>query len=229
MELSFETNGKAFLGWIDELPGAYIRGKTIAEAKEKLDDEIAAYQAWLGLSLEHETISNECILQSRAVVEEADTEVLLNYDTNDYENAAAFGIDCEKILRSAEQFNRLYKNCNHKNIVDKMWVGKTFWGDLPSTIEKQLGHILDTQRWYVNNIEGDIDFESSIVAGRKKILKVIVEKHESEGNRIYNRDQEDWTLRKVIRRLIWHDRFHARAMEEMEKRLEEEFNSFKNG
>jgi hypothetical protein len=31
--------------------------------------------------------------------------------------------------------------------------------------------------------------------------------------------EESWTIRKVIRRLIWHDRFHGKAIEEMEIRL----------
>ena len=30
--------------------------------------------------------------------------------------------------------------------------------------------------------------------------------------------EEDWTLRKLLRRFIWHDRIHARAMERMRKR-----------
>ena len=35
MKVVYETNGKGFLGWIENLPGAYVRGKTIEEARNK--------------------------------------------------------------------------------------------------------------------------------------------------------------------------------------------------
>jgi predicted RNase H-like HicB family nuclease len=34
MRILYETNGLGFLGWIVDLPGAYIRGRTIGEARE---------------------------------------------------------------------------------------------------------------------------------------------------------------------------------------------------
>lgn len=34
-----------------------------------------------------------------------------------------------------------------------------------------------------------------------------------EGNaRVYNIDNEEWTIKKVLRRFIWHDRIHAKSM-----------------
>jgi len=46
-------------------------------------------------------------------------------------------------------------------------------------------------------------------------------KYAEEGNKLYHYDEEDWTIRKIIRRIIWHDRIHSKAIERMEKRLEE--------
>jgi hypothetical protein len=168
MEITFETNGKAFIGWIIELPGAYIRGKTIVEAKERIDDEITSYQQWLDLPLRKEIITHENIFQSKSTIEDVDSDILLGYDINDYNGIENLKTDCENALLSAKKFDGIYKKCNHKNIVDKIWVGKTFFGELPSTIEKHLEHILDTQKWYLNNIEADMDSGMDIINGRIK-------------------------------------------------------------
>ena len=39
MHIIYETNGLGFLGWIKDLPGAYIRGKTLEEAKGKVNKD----------------------------------------------------------------------------------------------------------------------------------------------------------------------------------------------
>jgi hypothetical protein len=103
--------------------------------------------------------------------------------------------------------------------VDKKWEGKFFLGDLPSTIEKHFEHMLDAEKWYVSRIGGNIIPENDMVKGREKITDFIIKKYKNENIKIYDIDQQEWTIRKVIRRFIWHDRFHAKAIEDMEKRL----------
>jgi len=42
MNILYETNSLGYLGWIIDLPGAYIRGKTLADARLKISQEIKA-------------------------------------------------------------------------------------------------------------------------------------------------------------------------------------------
>jgi hypothetical protein len=222
VEIIFETNGKAFIGWVKELPGSFIRGRTIIEAKETLETEIISYKKWLDLPLKNDIMTNYVVCNTNAIVEEADTEILLDYDLDNYVNIEYLLFDCKNILLSAEKLNELFINCKHKNIIDKIWVGKCFLGDLPSTIEEHFDHVLSTQKWYLNNIGGNIGFDKDFICGRKRISEIIMAKYRNEGNKIYEQSSEIWTIRKVIRRLIWHDRFHAKAIEEMEERINRE-------
>jgi predicted RNase H-like HicB family nuclease len=233
MEIVYETNGKAFLGWIVELPGAYIRGKTLDEARNKINGEITAYQKWLDLQVKNEIITKEKIVQCNLMVEDADSDVLLMYDTIEYRNIDEFKSDCEFVLLSSRKVAAIYKKCKNKNVIDKTKLRKTFYGDEFPTIEGQYNHNVDVQRYYLNMIETDADIGtgihykgniSEIIEGRIKTVEAIKEKYLKDGNKLYKRPEEEWTIRKVMRRLIWHDRFHAMAIEEMEKRLTEDKN-----
>jgi len=52
VSVSLETNGKGYIGYIVELPGAFIRGKTEEEAISKVDREVQSYLKWLGIERE---------------------------------------------------------------------------------------------------------------------------------------------------------------------------------
>jgi len=56
MNIVYETNGKGFLGWIVDLPGAYVRGSTIDEARNKIESEIKEYEEWLNISASRSNI-----------------------------------------------------------------------------------------------------------------------------------------------------------------------------
>jgi hypothetical protein len=47
----------------------------------------------------------------------------------------------------------------------------------------------------------------------------LAERRRAEGNALHVYEGESWTIRKIIRRTIWHDRIHARAMKRMDERL----------
>ena len=48
--VAFETNGKGYLGYIVELPGAFIRGATEEEALKKVPKEVSSYLRWLDIN-----------------------------------------------------------------------------------------------------------------------------------------------------------------------------------
>jgi predicted RNase H-like HicB family nuclease len=220
MEIVLETNGKGFLGWIVELPGAYVRGKTIDEAKGKIDKEITEYQKGLNMPMKREIITKETIMESKLAIEDADSDIILEYDIIDYENVERLNDDCNKILISANKVEEIYKNCKYKDTVDKTKIRKTFYGDVYSTISQQYKHIINVvHEYYLYNIGIDVEKEGNIIENRLKAIKTLRDKYEKEKSKYYNRPEESWTLRKVMRRIIWHDRIHGKAMERMENKI----------
>ena len=50
ISVSLETNGKGFLGFLVELPGAFVRGESETEVLSKVDSEVRSYLRWLSIS-----------------------------------------------------------------------------------------------------------------------------------------------------------------------------------
>jgi len=219
MNIVYETNGKGFLGWLVELPGAYLRGPTQEEARSKLASELAAYAAWLDIEVADQSITGERITQSHLTIEDADSDLLLDYDFADYASERDFERDCDLALVSARKTALIYAACPDKDAVDPAKLRKTFYGDCYATIRSQFKHIVDVQLYYLENIGASAVIGPDIVEGRLRTIEAIRAKYSAEGNRLYESPEEKWTVRKVMRRLIWHDRIHARAIERMAARL----------
>ncbi len=69
MKIVYETNGKGVLGWLVDLPGAYIRGRTIDEARSKIEQEITDYENWLGIKTESDDEYTESVQECNLKVE----------------------------------------------------------------------------------------------------------------------------------------------------------------
>jgi hypothetical protein len=219
VNIAYETNGRGFLGWLVELPGAYLRGATQEEARSKLPAELAAYAVWLGIDVADQSITGERIMQSHLKIEDADSDILLDYDVVDYASGRDFERDCDLALVSARKTALLYEACPDKDGVDPSKLRKTFYGDCYATIGTQFKHIVDVQLYYLKNIGATAIIGPDLVEGRLRTIEAIRAKYSAERNRLYESPEERWTVRKVMRRLIWHDRIHARAIERMDAKL----------
>lgn len=96
---------------------------------------------------------------------------------------------------------------------------KTFYGQVPCTAEEMYTHTKNVNSYYFGEIGIDADNEGSIYECRKRGF----EKLESMPDFLSGRLQEGsygemWSVRKVLRRFIWHDRIHAKAMWKMAKK-----------
>jgi hypothetical protein len=78
---------------------------------------------------------------------------------------------------------------------------------------------VDVEKYYLNNIGLDINLSNDLIKERLETIELIKNLYKKEGNKVYQRPKETWTIRKVVRRFIWHDRIHGKAIERMEKRL----------
>ncbi len=221
MNILYETNSLGYLGWIIDLPGAYIRGKTLADARLKISQEIKDYDAWLEIQTNENKSYVETIKQCDLHVEDADSNVIFDIELEHFKDINDFSYWCNKAVISGRKAEELYNKCRHKEIIDPKMVRKTFYGDVYSTINGQFKHIVDVQNYYLCQIHEEIDVRMELAISRVKFVEQLKTKYAEEGNKLYHYDEEDWTIRKIIRRIIWHDRIHSKAIERMEKRLEE--------
>jgi predicted RNase H-like HicB family nuclease len=224
MRIIYETNGKGFLGWLVDLPGAYIRGSTIEEARSKIDREIMAYESWLGIKEESAEEYTESIQECKLHVEDADTDILFDTELIDFEGLKDFEHWCTLISASGTKADTIYKSCQYKDYVDPHMVRKTFYGNVYSTINGQFAHIIQVQNYYLAQIGTGIEIGNDLVSSRRDFVEKLKEKYLKEGNRLYQNEEEDWTTKKIVRRIIWHDRIHAKAIERIEQRRKAEKN-----
>lgn len=77
-------------------------------------------------------------------------------------------------------------------------------------------HTKNVNSYYFNEIGVEANNEGSIVECRLYGFKLLEKTNNYLNNSIYiDNYNEEWNLRKVLRRFIWHDRIHAKAMYKM--------------
>ena len=77
-------------------------------------------------------------------------------------------------------------------------------------------HTRSVNAYYFEEIGVDADNDGTILDCRRRGFEAL-EKHPGylENSVVEGSYGESWTLRKVLRRFIWHDRIHAKAMYRM--------------
>jgi len=211
--VALETNGKGFIGFLVELPGAFVRGRSETEVLSKVHREAESYLDWLGIS--QVAPSQGSIVERhlcQLTVEDADSEILLSADrapvTKD-ESSLLIGL----ARQSGKTFVSLYDSSGLKDWVDPARIRKTFYGQTPKTIQETFNHVEDTQRYYLSRIDLEVDIGRPFMDIRESCMEKVEELFQTRGNSaVYNVDGERWTLKKVLRRFTWHDRIHGKAI-----------------
>lgn len=202
------------MGFLVDLPGAFVRGKDEEEALSKVRQEAKSYFDWLGILRAAPTKwqivqRHHCQL----MVEDADGEILLDADRGPV-SEDEFQILVGLVCHSARTFKSLYDSSALKHWVDPPRVRKTFYGECPKTIQEVFDHVNATQHYYFSRTglpprEGEKDY----LAVRELYTNGIERLFRSQGNsRVYDVDNELWTLKKILRRFVWHDRIHGKAL-----------------
>ena len=77
-------------------------------------------------------------------------------------------------------------------------------------------HTLGVNDYYFGEIGVETDHEGAIVSCRARGFQALETAPDFLQNRLFSGSYgEEWRLRKVMRRFLWHDRIHARAMTRM--------------
>ncbi len=149
LSVAMETNGKGFLGFIAELPGAFVRAPGEKEALAKAPLEAQSYMKWLGD--EEHTSFNAQVVQRHScslMVEDADCEILLDSDKA-FVNESEWRQLIELARYSGKTFCELSDSVQHKDWVDEARIRKTFYGNNKKTIQEIFDHVKRTQYYYL--------------------------------------------------------------------------------
>lgn len=208
----WEHNGGDSLLYAGNLPGAYARGASRDEAMDKMAAQAAAYLAWKGGPAPRGL--RPVVVQEKAsglAVSDADSDVL--FDT---ERAPLTPAEYEPLkelaLRSAADFLALYEAVPDK---DKSCLPArvSFYGPVPRTAREMYEHTKNVNSYYFGEIGVEVGNEGSILEGRRRGFALL----ERQPGYLAAPARtgsfgEEWSLRKLLRRFIWHDRIHAKAM-----------------
>ena len=211
----WEHNGNDTLLYAVDYIGAYTRGESLEIAKAKMPSEIVSYLKWLG----EDTFDNIDVVivgekASDLAIKDADSDVLFESEkapltTDEYEKLKALA------LKSAKDFLALYDSIPDKSAT-AIAERKTFYGQVPRTADEMYEHTKNVNEYYFAEIEVDADNGGNIYECRKCGFEALEAKPDFLNNAVIEGSYgEDWSLRKVFRRFIWHDRIHARAMYRM--------------
>ena len=211
----WEHNGRDTLLYAVDFVGAYTRGETLEAAVRKMQAEICSYLKWCGKKA---VTSMDIVIIEEKVSElaicDADSDVLFESEkapltAEEYKKLKALA------LKSAQDFLALYDSVPDKNATAAP-ERKTFYGQVPRTANEMYEHTKNVNTYYFAEIAVDADHDGNIYECRKRGFEALESSPDFLQNTVRKGSYgEDWSLRKVLRRFIWHDRIHARAMYRM--------------
>ena len=211
----WEHNGDDSILYSDNLTGAFTRGRTKDIALGKMADEVRAYLRWKN-GAEPESLEIEIAQEkiSDLNIADADSDVLFETEKGalslgEYEELKSLA------LRSAGDFLALYESVPDKNR-SRLPVRQTFYGQAPRTALEMYEHTKNVNEYYFGEIGVETDNEGSILSCRARGFDLLETQPGFLDNGVFAGSyREEWSLRKLLRRFIWHDRIHAKAMYRM--------------
>ena len=212
MRCVWEHNGSDTLLYSVDYVGAYTRGNSLEAAISKMEAEITAYSSWSGQDCERQA-KIEIIQEKNSdlKIADADSDVLF-----DSEKAPLLREEYEAlkslVLKSASDFYTLYSSIPNKN-ESCLPHRRTFYGAVPRTAQEMYDHTKNVNSYYFAEINIDVDNEGTIYDCRKRGFELLEQSTGFLDNAVIEGSYDElWSLRKVMRRFLWHDRIHAKAM-----------------
>lgn len=210
-----EYNDEGCIVYADNFPGAFVRGRNYRNAIEKFPKEIESYLDWAEGEAKIDSPVEIELVQEKKNPElkicDADSDVIF-----DSEKEPLTKEEYNKLkilaLRSAMDLERMYDSIPDKkmNIVPPR---ETFYGKIPSTAEEMYNHCMNITEYYFGEIGVSAENGPDILSCRQKGFEELEKQENFLQNKVFDGSYgEEWSLRKVLRRFIWHDRIHARAM-----------------
>jgi len=215
-----EYNAMGHLIYAENFIGAYVRGKTREEALHKFVPEIMRYLQWLGTGAFHTDFSVVIVQEKRSELQinDADSDVLFTSEIpalthGEYKALKALA------LKSAKDFLTLYHSVPDVTTAINP-VRDTFYGRVPMTAQEMYEHTKNVNGYYFREINVEAENEPDISTCREKAFEALEKQPDFLSNTVYSGSYgEQWSLRKVCRRFVWHDRIHAKAIYRLSVKL----------
>lgn len=214
----WEHNGEDTLLYAVDFPGAFTRGANLEEAMAKMPNEIAAYSRWAGTSCPDGEVK---VVQNAAcylAIADADSDVLFDAEREPL-TAMEYEVLKNLVLTSAADLLAMYRSFRDADATADP-PRETFYGAVPRSARAMYEHTKNVNAYYFGEIGVTADNAGDIHACRLAGLEALEEDETfldspaREGS-----FGEWWSLRKVFRRFLWHDRIHARAMWRLAQKL----------
>ena len=208
----WEHNRGDTLLYAVDLPGAFTRGENLSAAIAKMPAEIKSYLAWKGdpiPDLIEIVIAEE--KESELDIRDADSDAIFDNEKASLTREEYDGLKA-LALRSAKDFQALYESIPDKD-AGLSPLRKTFYGQVPHTAREMYAHTQSVNAYYFGEIGVEADNEGDIYTCRKSGFDAL----EAQADFLHlpvieGSYGEYWSVRKMLRRFIWHDRIHGRAM-----------------
>lgn len=222
VECIWEHNGSDSLIYAGNFPGAFTRGPNKEIALAKFEREIRSWTKWRNEGIDEEISGFAVkIIQEKSSdlrISDADSDVIfdterepLSWEEYEYLKTLA--------LRSAACFQALYDSVPDPNTTD-LPERTTFYGKVPRTAKEIYEHTKGVNAYYFGEIGVEADNSGSIYECRKRGFVVLERIPDYLNLPVFDGSYgEEWSLRKVLRRFIWHDRIHAKAMYRSARRI----------
>lgn len=207
----WEHNGADTLLYAGNFPGAYTRGASLEEALRKMPGEIASFLRWLGqpaARLPAEVVQEQA---SSLQICDGDSEVIFQTELEPL-RWEEYLLLKERALKSAADFLTLYRSIPEpdRRIVPER---QTFYGKVPGTANEVYLHTKNVNNYYFGEIQAAADNEGSILECRERGFERLEQcAGFLERAAVVGSYDEKWSLRKVLRRFVWHDRIHAKCL-----------------
>ena len=208
-----EYNADGFLVYADNFPGAFSRGRTKKTALGKMPAEIVSYNRWQHGQNSSADFSIIQVQEAKTElnVADADSEVIFDSEKLPLARERYFLLK-QLVLKSAYDFRGMYRSIPDKDFTN-LPKRKTFYGDVPRTAKAMLAHTNNVTSYYAAQLGARLNNLEDIYQNRIEAIKAIEKVPHYMDNKVIQGDYNElWSLRKVLRRFIWHDRIHAKAM-----------------
>lgn len=215
IEVIAEYSENGAMLWADSYPGAYSRGETVSRALEKFPKALSEYARWAyGAPLPDLSEADFVVThayRTDLAVEDADSDVLfpserLPMDMTEYTQKK------QLCIRSAQDFEKLFASVPQKDRSLRK-SRRTFYGRIPCSAREMAEHTNRMLAEYANAIGVPFENEGGLPENRKRLFRAIESRPDFLSARVFtDADGELWTLKKLMRRILWHDRIHARAL-----------------
>ena len=189
-----EEEIRRYLKWAGQYGPAY----------KELERKLSSYTAAVQIRLTEET-------QSSLEISDAESDILFSNERRPLTWEGYLRLK-KLALVSAEDFQRLFDSMPDASKA-LFPPRNTFYGPLPCTTREIYEYTMNVNSYYFGEIGVTAEDGPDIAACRREGSSAL-EKIPGFLQNSVQKDSfgEEWSLRKVCRRFIWHDCIHARAM-----------------